>query len=466
MTALSFDRRAGRSSPRPWAIDRWRIGALLGGLVVGGPILAVLGLAATAGAGVWPHLWANVLPNLARTSALLLLAVGLGTFVIGVATAWLTTICEFPGRRILAWALLAPLAVPAYVNAYVYTAVLDYPGPVQAALRTTFGWASARDYWFPEVRSLGGAAFMLTLVLYPYVYLLCRAAFLEQSVCALEVSRTLGCGPWRSFFAIALPLARPAVAAGLILVGLETLNDYGTVDYFAVNTFTRGIFTVWFGMNSVAGAAQIAVLLLAIAVLLITLERWQRARLRFHHTSARYRPLTRHRLRGARAAAAVVACASPVALGFLFPAGVLVALSAPYLFTTSPSGIGRAAVTSLALSGAAAALALVMALFLGYAVRQRPRDTLVRGASRLASFGYALPGAVLAVGVLVPLGWFDNALDGWLRTNAGISTGLLLSGTFVALVFGYVVRFQAVSAGAVEAGLSKITPSMDQAARV
>ena len=305
---------------------------------------------------------------------------------------------------------------------------------------------------------------MLSLVLYPYIYLLARAAFQEQSSCVLEVSRTLGRGPWRSFFTVALPLARPAIVAGLVLVLLETLNDFGTVDFFAVNTFSRGIFNVWLGMNNVAGAAQIASVLLVVVIALITLERLSRRRQRYHHTSTKYRALPRYHLRPGAAAVAFVFCAAPVFLGFVVPGAVLLGHAARHYAEAMEDAFAVYVANSLALSGLAAAVAVGLSLFMAYALRIGGGPVL-RGAVRLASLGYAVPGAVLAVGVMVPFGWLDNAIDAWSRDNLGVSTGLVLSGTMFAVLFAYVVRFLAVSFGAVEASLAKVTPHMDQAAR-
>lgn len=442
----------------------WVLGALAVCGLIAVPLLSVAALALDPGENIWPHLLGTVLPLYVRTTFALMLGVGLGTIIVGVGTAWLTTMCRFPGRRVFEWALLLPLAMPAYVIAYVYTDMLEYAGPVQGALRGLFGWGTPRDYWFPEIRSLGGAIAMMTLVLYPYVYLLSRAAFLEQSVCVLEVSRTLGRGPWSSFFDVALPLARPAIVVGVSLVLMETLNDFGTVDYFAVPTFTAGIYDVWLNMNSASGAAQLAMVMLAVVLVLIAVERLARRGQRYHHTTTRYRALPSYRLGGGRRMLAVVACLLPLVFGFVLPGSVLLV----YALTTPPVTHGGSfvdyATNSLGLSMGAAAVAVAVGLFLAYGVRLGGGRVL-RGAVRFAGIGYAVPGAVLAVGVLIPLAAFDNAVDGLMRATFGVSTGLLLSGTVFALVFAYVARFLALSLGTIEAGLGKITTGMDGAAR-
>jgi iron(III) transport system permease protein len=332
---------------------------------------------------------------------------------------------------------------------------------VQEALRAGFGW-SRGEYWFPPIRSLGGVAALFTLVLYPYVYLLARAAFLEQSVCVLEVSRTLGCSAWRSFWKVALPLARPAVAAGIALALMETLNDFGAVQHFAVDTFTTGIFRAWFGMGEPVAAAQLAAVLLLFIAALVLLERWSRRRARYHHTSTKWRPLPRYELGPARAAGALLACLLPLALGFLVPGAVLFAWAAETAPTVIDARFWGFAANSLVLATLSAALAVSFALLLAYAQRRRP------GAAplvRIAALGYAVPGSVVAVGLLLPLATIENAVDAAARAWVGISTGLILTGGALALVWAYLVRFLAIALGAVESGLAKVTPSVDGAAR-
>jgi len=445
-------------------VDGWTLGALVVAGLIATPIIAVVVLAVAPSDDIWPHLASTVLPHYLANTAALASGVGIGTLVIGVGTAWLVTMCRFPMRAVFEWALLLPLAVPSYVIAYVYTDLLEYAGPIQVTLRDLFGWTSRRDYWFPEIRSVGGAIAVMTLVLYPYVYLLARAAFLEQSVCVIEASRTLGRGPWQSFIRVALPLARPAIVIGLTLVLMETLNDFGTVDFFAVATLTTGIFDVWLNMNSTAGAAQLAVVTLGVVLLLIAVERWARRKQRFHHTTPRYRVLTLAPLPSSRAALAFLACLAPVLLGFVVPAAVLLRFALAHRPGTETDSFLDLAINSLFLSSATAACAVLVGLVLAYGARAS-RSRLLAAATRLAGIGYAIPGAVLAVGVVVPLAAFDNAIDAVARDHFGVSTGLVLSGTVFALIFGYLVRFLALSHGAIEASLAKITPNMDAAAR-
>ena len=426
------------------------------------PILAVLANLFLPGEGAWSHLAATVLPEYVANTLWLLAGVGAMVIFGGVATAWLVTMCQFPGRRVFEWALLLPMAMPAYIMAYAYTDFLQFTGPVQTWLRQVTGW-QARDYWFPEIRSVGGAVAMLGLVLYPYVYLVVRAAFLEQSIGIIEVGRTLGYGAWRSFFRIALPLARPAIAAGTTLALMETLADFGTVSYFAVPTFTTGIYRAWLALGDRGAAAQLSALLLGFVAAVLLLERANRGRARFHNTSQRKR-MVRHPLTGARAAAAMFVCGLPLLFGFGLPTGLLLQLALTAGDAQLGARFGTLAFNSFTLAGVTAATGIVLALVMAYALRLHP-GPLVRAANRLAGLGYAVPGAVIAIGILVPVARLDNVIDAWMRAHFDLSTGLLLTGSIAALVYAYLVRFLAVALQTVEAGLSKVTPSMDEAAR-
>ncbi len=452
------DRARHRLMPSGWTIATLAIACL-----VAMPVMVVLSRVLIPTDGVWSHLASTVLPYYLANTAQLVLGVGTGTLVLGVGTAWLVTMCRFPGSRVLEWALLLPMAVPAYVMAYVYTDLLQFVGPVQTTLREVMGW-TRRDYWFPEIRSLGGAVVMLTLVLYPYVYLLSRAAFLEQSVCVLEVSRTLGRGPYRSFFGVALPLARPAIVAGLALVLMEVLADFGTVQYFAVDTFTTGIYRTWFAMGQPVAAAQLASVLMLFVLALLLVERWSRGAAKFHHTTSRYRTLPSYRLRGLRGAGAG-RLLLPLLLGFFVPGAALVRLAMREGDALLGQMFWRLATNSVLLASLTAALAVALALVIAYGLRLRPSPVL-KGAARVASMGYAVPGSVIAIGVLIPFARFDNALDAFMVEHFGISTGLLMSGTIGALIFAYLVRFLAVSFNTIEASLGKIRQNMDHASRI
>jgi iron(III) transport system permease protein len=446
-----------------WRFDGWSFGVFVVAALLALPVV-VVGAYVFLGSGeVWSHLAATVLPEYISNSLWLALGVATGTLVIGTGTAWLTVMCEFPGRRYFSWLLLIPLAMPAYIIAYTYTGLLDFAGPVQTALRAWFGWGYG-DYWFPEIRSLPGAVVMLTLVLYPYVYLLARAAFLEQSICVLDVGRSLGISPLGVFTRVALPLARPAIVTGLSLVLMETLADYGTVKYFGVSTFTTGIFRTWFGMGEPAAAAQLAAMLLGFVLLLIVLERWSRRQRQYHHTSRKYQPIPSFRLSAPLQAIAVLACVLPILLGFILPSAQLFFWSMESVASQVATSYPRLVLNSLLLATLTAILSAVLAAFLAYGRRVR-QSGLVRGAVRMAGMAYAIPGTVIAVGVIIPFAWFDNTLDNWMRQNLGVSTGLLLSGSLVALVFAYLVRFLAVSLQTVEAALTKISTHFDDTAR-
>ncbi|WP_237060192.1 ABC transporter permease [Microbulbifer sediminum] len=441
----------------------WLILVAAVSLLVALPVLAIFWLAFFPEENIWPHLLETVFFHYVSETLVLAAGVGFFTLVTGVGAAWLVTMCRFPGRGLFEWALLLPFAVPAYVIAYVYTDLLEFAGPVQGALRDWFGWQTARDYWFPEIRSMGGAIAMLSLVLYPYVYMLSRAAFLEQCGSIRAASRALGCSPWQSFRRVSLPMARPAIAVGLSLVLMETLNDFGTVDFFAVRTLSVGIYDTWLSRGNLGGAAQIACSTLVFVVLLISLERLGRARQR-HYVQSTGRTEEAYQLRGGRAWLASGFCLLVLAGGFGVPLLVLGSYAlgnfASY-WTDDFIGIAR---NSFALSFGAAACTALLGLLLAYGKRLFPTRT-VRVLVGFARLGYAMPGAVMAIGVLIPLGIFDNTLDAFMRSQFGISTGLLLSGTVFAILFAYTARFLAVSAGAAETSLEKVTPSMDRAAR-
>ena len=443
---------------------KWLISALLTTAIVALPVLSVIFLALSPEENIWPHLIKTTLPRYLITTIQLMAGVGVITLVIGLASAWAVTMCEFPGRKFFEWAMLLPFAVPAYVIAYVYTSLLDYAGPVQGALRDWFGWENASDYWFPEIRSLEGATLMLGLVLYPYVYLLARAAFLEQSPSLFAVSRSLGHSALSTFVKVVLPIARPAVAVGLSLVLMETLNDFGTVDFFAVQTLTAGLFDTWMNLGNLGGAAQIATTMLIFVVILVTLERYSRRRQQQYAARDNREPIHRFTMSFPRQMICVAVCALPVLFGFVIPGATLGLYAWEYFGESWNPDFVRNTFNSLFLSGTAALTTLLVGITLAYS-RRLHNTRGMQVLMRLSSLGYAMPGAVLAVGVIVPLAGFDNWLDSLMREFFGISTGLLLSGSAFALVFAYTVRFLAVSAGSVESALQKITPSMDMASR-
>ena len=427
------------------------------------PVAAVVANVFVPSETTWSHLASTVLPGYVWSTLVLLLGVAFGVTTMGVTTAWLVTTCRFPGSRVLEWAVILPLAMPAYVMAYAYTDWLQFSGPVQTTLRELTGW-KAREYWFPEVRSLPGAIAMLAFALYPYVYLLARTAFLEQSSRAIEAGRLAGYSAWGSFFRVALPLARPGIVAGSALALMEALADFGTVSYFGVQTFTTGVYRAWLSLGDSVAAGQLATTMLAFVAILIAVERWSRGRARFASTghSGRARPLE---LQGWRAWVAAAATFAPLFFGFVLPALVLGRM----VWREDELVIGQrfaALVTnSFVLAAVTAAVAALLAALLAYAARLS-KSPLVGGANRVVALGYALPGVVIAVGILVPVGRLDNLIADWMKASFGISTGLIFTGTIAALVYAYLVRFLAASLQSVEAGLAKVTPSMDDAARI
>ena len=428
------------------------------------PVASVLSNVFSGGTGAtWQHLASTVLPDYLVNTLGLCLGVGLGVIVVGVATAWLTAMHDFPGRRIFEWALVLPLAVPAYVLAYVYTDFLQFVGPVQSGLREAFGWRRA-DYWFPDVRSLAGAITMFIFVFYPYVYLLARTAFIERASGMLEAARTLGLGPWRSFFRVSLPLARPAIVAGSTLALMETLADYGTVSYFGVQTFTTGIYRAWFSLGDRIAAAQLAASLLGFVILLLLVEQLSRGRAKFHNTTGRNRPQAGYTLRGGHALVAVLVCAIPLFIGFALPAGLLLRLA----LSEGDAQFGRHFLTlagnSFVLAGLTALIAVALALLLAYGARLS-KGVVARVLNRLVGLGYAVPGSVIAVGVLIPVTRLDNWLAAQWALFFGSNPGLLLTGGIAALIYAYLVRFLAVALQSVSSSLAKVTPSMDEAAR-
>ncbi len=427
------------------------------------PLLGVVLNIFSPGQGNWPHLVSTVLPDYVQNSLTLMLGVGAAVVIGGTGTAWLVVMCRFPGRRLFEWMLVLPLAIPAYVVAYAYTDLLQHAGPVQTLLRELTGWGP-RDYWFPNIRSTGGAILVFSAVLYPYVYLLARTAFLQQSICALEVGRSLGRSPWGAFWSIALPLARPAIVTGMALALMETLADFGTVAHFGVPTFTTGIYRTWYSMGDRVAAAQLASVLLAFVFALLLLEQWSRWRARFHETSRRWQAIDPYRLRGWRAWLATAFCAGPLLIGFIAPVGMLLWMAAIGGHNPLTKRYLELTANSATVASITAVLAVVLALFLAYLARIE-RSPLAAGANRVASLGYAVPGSVIAVGILLPVAALDNAIDTWFRNHFGYGVGLIFTGGIAALVFAYLVRFLAVSFNTVQASLGKVTTHMDDVAR-
>jgi iron(III) transport system permease protein len=442
----------------------WRLGALAIAALVAMPLLGIASSLLSWQGELWRHLAETQLSDIVGNTIVLLLGVGLGTVVIGTGTAWLVTMCRFPGSRLMQWALLLPLVLPTYIIGYAYADLLAFAGPLQGALRDATGWGRG-DYWFPDLGSAGGVAVLFTLVLYPYVYLAARAAFLSQSQSLLEASRILGHGPWRTFLRVGLPLARPAIAAGAALALLEALADFGTVQYYGVQTFTTAIYRTWYGLGNREGAAQISLVLIGIAILLVALERRSRGRARFAVASNLRHLAEPVTLAPGAALAAATACSLPILLGFVLPTFHLASLALASGATLVDRRFVGDAINSLTLATTAAAIIVVLALFLSYAGRLVRRRALNR-AIEFASLGYAIPGAVIAVGVLLPLAFADHGIDWLSQSVLGLPSGLLLSGTAFALLIAYTVRFLAVGIANIAPGLAAIDPAMDASARV
>ena len=450
--------------PARWQVGWLSMAAAAVALFVALPIISVAtNVFSTGTSGTWAHLASTVLPDYIATTLWLCVGVGSLAALVGVGTAWLVTHFDFPLRRSFEWALVLPLAMPAYVMAYAYTDVLQFAGPVQGWLRATMGWTRA-DYWFPDVRTLGGAVVMFSFVLYPYVFMLARSAFMERGGAVVEAGRSLGLSPWRSFLRVSLPMARPAIAAGMALALMETLADYGTVSYFAVQTFTTGIYRAWFSLGDRVAAAQLAMCLLGFVVVLLALERQSRGSARFHGSGLRRHPARGAPLTGLRAAVAIAACGLPIVIGFLLPGGVLLHMA----LTEGDAQFGMRFFTlarnSVVVSGLTAVLAVALALLVAYARRLEPHP-LTRTAHWAVGLGYALPGSVIAVGVLIPVARLDNALAQGLHQAFGWHTGLLFTGTLAALVFACLVRFMTAALQTVDSTLHRVTPHMDDAAR-
>ncbi len=453
--------RAFRRSGTPG----WTFAAILAAAIVVAPIVALVAIASRGSGDLWPQLVAYVLPSAAANTTILLIGVGVLTGVIGVGTAWIVATAAFPGRRFFDWALLLPLAMPTYILAYAYLDILHPLGPIQSALRDLFGLSDPRALRLPEIRSMGGIIFLLGFVLYPYVYLAARASFLMQGANALEAARMLGAGRFEIFFRVALPLARPAIVVGVTLALLEALNDIGATEFLGVRTLTIEIYSTWLNRSSLPGAAQISLFMLALVTALFLIERWARRNQRFAASGKRTQAPAPTELRGMKALGAFAACTLPLVIGFLVPFAYLADQAIRKIISGEASAaLFRETANTLLFAGAATMVTLSVGLVVAFALRS-DRSGFASPASRVASIGYAIPGTVLAVGLLWPLALFDNSVDAAFRQWFGISTGLLISGSGAALVLAYAIRFLAMSINGIEAGYAKISPNVDHAAR-
>ena len=440
----------------PWSIATLCIVAMLVA-----PIIAVFAAATGDSGGLWGHLFETVLPRYIANSLTLMTGVGIVALAFGISSAWVVTIYEFPARRYVEWMLLLPAAVPAYIVAYTYTDFLEYAGPVQGALRHLFGWQSARDYWFPEIRSMGGAMLVIGAVLYPYVYMMARTAFLLTPGSLFETAKASG---RNIFWAVGLPLARPAIVAGLALVLMETLSDFGTVEYFAIETLTLGIFNVWLGMNSLPAAAQIAIIAFLFIIALLVIERMARSTRRYSDTTKRSVPLPPERTTGWRAAVCLAICLVPIFVGFVLPVGVLLNFVVAGQSVGFNAAVAGAALNSVTVALSAAFLVMSIATFMALTATYQA-GAAMRRATAFASIGYAFPGTILAIGVVTAGGALDYAIAGFLESMFGIAYTNWLSGSVGLVVIACVVRFQAIGYGAMTSGLERLPPNLMHASR-
>lgn len=470
MTDLGADHTPGPNTPaarrrrRVWPVSVWSLGAALIAALALAPIVAVIWIALDPADNIWPHLARTTLPRYMENTLVMMLGVGALTGLAGTGSAWLVSMYRFALSRFFSWALLLPLGIPAYVGAYALVDFLEYAGPVQTGLRHVFGWGSAQDYHFPEIRSRFMAILVLSGALYPYVFLLARTAFREQSGAVFEVARALGSGHWARFWRVGLPLARPAIAAGIAVVMMETVNDFGVVDYFAVQTLTTGIFSVWLESYNAGGAAQIALVVLAMVLVLLALEKVSRRKLRYFQTARRHQTITLQPVTGPLGWIMAAACAVPFSFGFVLPIGVIGWHAIQNADAWADPALISALLTTVSVGGAAAVMTVTAALFMTYAVRLSGRN-LPRLLLPITTIGYAAPGAVLAVGVLIPLAALDHRLADGVLALTGMDPGLILTGTGVAIVLAYCVRFFAIAVGTADAAMGRVSPSLPMAAR-
>ncbi len=445
--------------------DKYIILAFLLALLVALPIISLIFMALASDFTSLKHIVTSILPRASLTTIILLFGVGILTALIGSITAWLVSFFAFPMRKFFSWALILPLAVPTYISAYGFVEFFSFTGPVQTLIRNIFGFSSPREYWFFEIRSLGGAIIVLSLVLYPYVYLLVRALFIIQGRVAIEAGEVLGAAKEKIFIKILIPLARPALALGVILVMMEAINDIGAMEYLGVKTLTLSIFSVWINQGDFAGAAQIALILLFIVLLLILVEQFARRRQKFSEVgkSTYHAQFNLYKISGIKKWLASLICLLPILSGFGIPFIIL----GNYALKSLRNGIDirlfNATLTSVSLALMAAILTVIFAIFLTYAVRIKPTK-IMKFLARLASIGYAIPGTIIALGIFIPLANFDNFLDFYMRNWFGISSGLLITGSGLTLIYAYIVRFMAIAEGTISSSLQKISYNLDEAA--
>ncbi|MDP2560731.1 iron ABC transporter permease [Psychrobium sp. 1_MG-2023] len=439
---------------------KWPAFSWLLSLLIFMPLMAIVWQSFGDDQAVFSHLWQTVLPQYLINTFLVVFGVAFLSMLIGVPLAWLVAMCQFPMRGVFVWALLLPLAMPSYVVAFIYTDLLEYAGPIQSSLRELFGWKNAQDYWFFDVRTVNGAIVMLTLVLFPYVFLLARTSFLEQSQSLLQSARMLGCSAWQSFYRVSLPLARPAIAVSVALVAMETLADFAVVHYFAVPTLTTAVYDTWVGYGSLAAAARLSALMLACLFVLISLERFGRSQQKNYQRTTGQEQINRYQLTGVKAYAATGLCISIFMLAFGLPFILLIDMAIDYFEQSWNDEFIQYSINSFSLAVIVSFICVAIGILLSFFKRlSQHKSSSVP--SKIASSGYALPGTVLAIGVLIPLSLFDHAINDLWEYFGKEGPGLILSGTLFAIVAGYVVRFSAIAIGSVESSLNKVTPSID-----
>jgi len=416
------------------------------------PILAIFYSAFAGDTSLWSHLFSTVLPRYISNTLILLLGVGCLSLVFGISTAWVVTRYNFPTKFFFEWALLLPAAVPAYIIAYTYTDIFEYAGPVQGILRDLFGWKNSQDYWFPNIRSMGGAIFVMSSVLYPYIYLMTRASFISTPVSFYHASSIHG---KNVFINVAVPLARPGIIAGLALVLMETISDFGTVDYFALETLTLGVFNVWLGMNSLSGASQISCVLFIFVIVLLSLELMARNRQRFYEKSSGQNNMEPIRAKGFLATICFVVCFAPFLFGFIIPVGVLLNFILKGFAVINFEEIFSTSITSILVAISASIIVIALSILM-IVVSYYKSNSLSRFFIFISSCGYAFPGTILAVGIVVFAGWLNDII--YFRLN-------YFTGSLIILFFAYIIRFLAVGNGAMRSGIEKIDPSIVHASR-
>ena len=441
------------------------LGALFVASIIAIPILTIFYIAFSADDNIWPHLSSTVLPGYIMTTFLVLAGTSIITVFIGVGLAWIVTVYEFPMRRVMEWLCLIPLAMPAYIVAYAYGDLLDYTGFIQSSLRFIFGWNSIKDYWFPSVYSIGGSVFVMSFVLYPYVYLTSRAAFLRQSMTLIEVSSTLGKSSLYSFFHIALPMARPAIIIGLILVIMESMNEFAAFEYYGVDTLSVGVYVTWLGKNNLGGAAQIAIFMLLFVFLLMVIEKGLRKKRSFAQNNKKLLSSNRIKLSERKSFFVLTCCTIPILVGFLFPSLVLVDFVLERILEVDILKYAKLLFNSLFLSTFAAILTIILGIFL-VNTYITSNNIIIRLCVTISRLGYALPGVVIALGVIVPLITLDGFIKNILGQYFDITVGLIFSGTMIAIIYAYVIRFLTISYGTIESGFTSLNPNITAASRV